>query len=105
MLKLTNAQETTNSNGGSEHQPVFINVREVFAVVVGNYGHTAILSTGNAYIGVRESAEEVARMVDEARIPGLIRPGNAWTPPEGTSIPDNPYAASVVLLSQEGLKL
>lgn len=58
MLKLT-----------AEHGEVacYVDPSKVFAVVEGLQGQTSILSTDTAYIGVKESAEEVARMVDEAK--------------------------------------
>jgi uncharacterized protein YlzI (FlbEa/FlbD family) len=55
MLKLTN-------ESGSD---CYVNVANVLSVHAGN-GTTTILFPGNSYISVRESAEEVARMVDEA---------------------------------------
>lgn len=88
MLKLT------NESGGD----CYVNPAKVFAVVTGTAGQTTILSTDLAYIGVKESAEDVARMVDEANIPGLLRTGKAWTPPEGTPVPNSPYGVRIVPL-------
>lgn len=58
MLKLT-----------AEHGEgaCYVNPHKVFAVIVGMQGQTSILSDAYAYVGVKESAEDVARMVDEAK--------------------------------------
>jgi hypothetical protein len=58
MLKLT-----TDPEGGV----CYVNPASVFSIHVGDKGQTTILSTNLAYIGVKESAEDVARMVDEAK--------------------------------------
>lgn len=33
---------------------------------------------------------------DTANIPGLLRAGKPWVPPEGTPIPDNPFGVRIV---------
>lgn len=57
MLKLTT----------EEGLPVYVNPASLFSIHVGNEGQATILSIGTAYIGVKESAADVARMVDEAK--------------------------------------
>jgi hypothetical protein len=59
MLKLT-------AEHGCE---CYVDPRKVFFVMVGLQGQTTIVSDANSYIGVKESAEDVARMVDEAGKP------------------------------------
>lgn len=61
MLKLT------NESGGE----CYVNVANVLSVHAGTSGQTTILFPGNSYISVQESAEEVARMVDEAKAPEM----------------------------------
>jgi hypothetical protein len=59
MLKLTT----------EEGLPVYVNPGSLFSIHVGDKGRATILSIGTAYVGVKESAEDVARMVDEAGKP------------------------------------
>jgi hypothetical protein len=56
MLKLT-------AEHGCE---CYVDPHKVFFVMTGLQGQTTIVSDANSYIGVKESADEVARMVDEA---------------------------------------
>jgi hypothetical protein len=56
MLKLTTEEGCV----------CYVNPAAVFSVHVGKEGQTTILSTNNNYLGVKESAEEVKRMMDEA---------------------------------------
>lgn len=57
MLKLT-------TEGGLA---CYVNPDKVFSVHTGDKGQTTIMSSDSAWLGVKESAEDVARMVDEAK--------------------------------------
>ena len=80
MLKLT-----------AEHGEgaCYVDPHKVFAVLTGTMGQTSVYSDGYAYVGVKESGEDVARMVDEAK--GLrfsvdeMLTALAWSCPSETS--------------------
>lgn len=55
MLKLTTEE------GGE----CYINPAKLFAVIVGDRGQTTLLSSDMSYLGVKESAEDVARLMDK----------------------------------------
>lgn len=70
MLKLT------AEHGEGE---CYVDPHKVFAVVKGLQGQTSILSDAYAYIGVKESAADVARMVDEAKgVLEAVRKAYGW---------------------------
>lgn len=99
MLKLTLADTANRGDATYISQtegPIWVNALLITHVIPHEFGSYLHFEHHGHF--VKESAEEVARMVDEERIHGLLRAGKAWTPPEGTPVPDNPYGVRVVPL-------